>query len=307
MKIGDIGEFGFIKEIRELFGAPEDVLGIGDDCAVLPYGDGELLITTDTLIEGVHFFEGAEPYLLGRKSLAVNLSDVAAMAGKPRWAFLSLSINGERELSWVEEFLRGLKSIATEYGVSLLGGDTTSSDRLYINITLIGENGRGESIKRSTAKAGDIVLTTGKIGCSYAGFVALRDCIEGYDELKRRHLDPTPRLSEALKVKPFATAMIDVSDGLVQDCLHICEESGVGIRLYWDRIPFCKTELVSKEEMICGGEDYELVVCVDRGFREEVENIEDFTVIGEVRKGNRVEVFRDGNVVEIKDCGYSHF
>ena len=307
MKIGDAGEFGLINRIKELFGAPKGVLGIGDDCAILPYGDRELLITTDALVEGVHFFKDAEPYLLGRKSLAVNLSDIAAMAGKPRWAFLSFSINGERELSWVEDFLRGFRDIALEYGVYLLGGDTTSSDKFYINITLIGENGRGESIKRSTAKAGDIVLATGNIGCSYAGFVALRNGVEGYDELKRKHLDPKPRLFEALRVKPFATAMIDISDGLVQDCSHICEESRVGMRLYWDRIPFCKTEFVDREEMICGGEDYELIVCVDNSYRERVENMDNFTVIGDVKEGDRVEILRDGEVVEVEDCGYSHF
>jgi len=307
LKIGELGEFGLIKKIKGLFGAPEGVLGIGDDCAILPYGDRELLITTDTLIEGVHFFEEMEPYLLGRKTLAVNISDVAAMAGAPKWAFLSLSIDGEREFSWVEEFLRGLRSVALEYGISLLGGDTTSSDRLYINITLIGENGIGESVKRSTAKTGDIVLVTGNIGCSYAGFVALRDGIDGYDELKRKHLNPKPRLSEALKVKPFATAMIDVSDGLVQDCLHICEESGVGMKLYWEKIPFCRAEFVSEEEMICGGEDYELVVCVDSNYRDRVEGMDNFTVIGEVKKGSGVEVLKGEDVVEIKDCGYSHF
>lgn len=307
MKIGEVGEFGLIKKIRELFRAEGSVLGIGDDCAILPYGDKELLITTDTLVQGVHFFEGVEPYLLGRKSLAVNLSDIAAMAGKPKWAFLSLSLDIDRELSWIEQFLMGFRDIALEYDVSLLGGDTTSSDKLYISVTLVGENERGKSVKRNTARDGDIVLVTGSIGCSYAGFVALRDGLEGYDELKKRHLDPKPRFFEAFKVAPFATAMIDVSDGLIQDCLHICEESGVGMEIYWDKIPFCRAEFISKEEMLCGGEDYELVVCVKSCFKEKVESMDGFTVIGEVKKGGRIEVLRGGKVVKIKDCGYSHF
>lgn len=307
MKLEELGEFGLIERIRKSLPKSNDFLGIGDDCAIIPCGGKEFLVSVDTLVEGVHFLKDTDPYLLGRKSLSVNISDVAAMAGVPKWAFLSLSLDKDRDVSWVNLFLKGFLDVAKEFNVFLLGGDTTSSDVLTISITIIGESDKGSSIKRSGAKVGDFVAVTGEIGCSYAGLLALKNGFEGCDELKFAHLNPYPKVREALSIKEYATAIIDISDGLIQDCGHICEESGVGIKLYWERIPFCYADFVSKEEMLCGGEDYELVVCFDRKFKDKMKDLNGFTVIGEVVEGSKVSVLKDGIDVKLNDCGFKHF
>ncbi len=307
MKLEELGEFGLIEKIRKGLPKSDDFLGIGDDCAVIPCGDKELLVSVDTLVEDVHFLKNTDPYLLGRKSLSVNLSDVAAMAGVPKWAFLSLSLDKDRNISWVDLFLKGFLDVTKEFNVFLLGGDTTSSEVLTVSVTIIGENKKGSSIKRSGAKVGDLVAVTGKIGCSFAGFSALKNGLKGNDKFKLAHLNPYPKIMEALSIKEYVTAMIDVSDGLIQDCSHICEESGVGIRLYWERIPFCYADFVSKEEMLCGGEDYELVVCFDRRFEEKVKELDGFNIIGEVVEGSNVSVLKDGENVELNNCGFKHF
>jgi len=307
LKLEELGEFGLIERIRKNLPEGGDFLGIGDDCAIIPCGDKELLVSVDTLIEGVHFLENADPYLLGRKSLSVNLSDIAAMAGVPKWTFLSISLDKGRDVAWVDAFLNGFLDVAKEFNVFLLGGDTTKSDVLTISVTIVGENERGSSIKRSGARVGDLVAVTGRIGCSYAGLLALKNDFRRYNELKLTHLNPSPKVREALSIKKYATAMIDVSDGLVQDCNHICEESGVGMKLYWERIPFCYADFVSKEEMLCGGEDYELVVCFDRRFEEKVKDLGGFTIIGEIVQGSKVSVLKDGMDVELNGCGFKHF
>ncbi|WP_022669755.1 thiamine-phosphate kinase [Hippea alviniae] len=303
MNISDIGEFGLIEEIKRLTKNPEGALGIGDDCAIIEYGEKELLVSVDALVEGVHFFEDANPYLLGRKSLAVNISDVAAMAGIPKWCFLSISIGKGVAKEWIDSFMKGFLDLAEEYNVYLLGGDTTSSEKTVINITIIGENRKGKSLKRSTAKVGDLVVVSGRIGCSFAGFKALRDSIEGFEELKDKHLNPKPMVEEALKIRDIATAMIDISDGLVQDCGHIAESSKVKIELFWDKIPFCDTDIATEEEMLCGGEDYQILATI----RSNAGLPDGFYVIGRVVKGEGVVLLKNGKSVELKDCGYRHF
>ena len=303
MKISDIGEFGLIEEIKKLTKKPKNAVGIGDDCAIIECGDKELLVSVDALVEGIHFFEDANPYLLGRKSLAVNISDVAAMAGIPRWCFLSLSIGKGVAKQWIDSFMKGFLDVAEKYNVYLLGGDTTSSEKTVINVTIIGENKKGKSIKRSTAKIGDLVVVSGMIGCSFAGFKALKDNIEGFEWLKDKHLNPKPMVEEALKLKDIATAMIDISDGLIQDCGHIAKSSKVGIELFWDKIPFCDTDIATEEEMLCGGEDYQILATV----KSDAILPDGFYVIGRVVEGEGVVLLKDGKKVKLKDCGYRHF
>ena len=307
MKLEELGEFGLIERIRKSLPYSENLLGVGDDCAIIPYGDKELLVSVDTLVEGVHFFKDTNPYLIGRKSISVNISDIAAMAGVPKWVFLSLSLDGSWDVSWIDLFLKGFLDVAKEFNVFLLGGDTTSSNTLTISLTVIGENEKGSSIKRSGARVGNLVAITGRIGCSYAGLLALKNGFGEHNELKLAHLNPYPKVKEALSIKKYATAMIDVSDGLVQDCSHICEESGVGMNLYWERIPFCYADFVNREEMLCGGEDYELVVCFDRRCEGKVKHLNGFTIIGEVVEGSKVSVLKDDTSVKLDNCGFKHF
>ncbi len=307
MKIKDLGEFGLIEKIKKLTKVSNDVVGIGDDCAIIPFGNKELLVTTDGLVEGVHFFSDIDPYLLGRKAISVNLSDIAAMAGIPKWAFLSISLKSNTDVQWIDKLLDGFLDVLNEFRVELLGGDTTAAGQTVINITLIGINDLGSSIRRSGAKKGDLVAVSGEIGCSFVGLKALINNIKGYEDEKQKHLNPKPRISEALKIKPYANAMIDVSDGLVKDCMHICETSKVGMKLYLDSIPICKNDIITEKEALCGGEDYELVFCFSNEHKNIIENMEEFTIIGEVVEGEQIQLFKNGISLEVEDCGFRHF
>ncbi len=308
MKISDIGEFGLIDIIKKMGATSKGISGIGDDCAIIPMdSQKEIVVTVDTLVKDVHFLGDADPYLLGRKSLAVNISDVAAMAATPKWAFLSLSLRSDTEMDYIESFMKGLYSMADEFGVELLGGDTTGGSNLVITITLIGENPINKSIKRSGANIGDDVYVTGEIGCSYTGLIAIKKKLEGFAKAKKKHLEPTPRVKEALAVREFASAMIDISDGLLQDCLHICEESSVGIEIDLNEVPLCKERLVSETDMISGGEDYELIFTANKKYEKVLKNIENIKKVGRVTDGNSIKVIENGRELHIKHLGFKHF
>lgn len=272
------GEFGFIAGIRERFPAAPGVLGIGDDCAVLPQASGmETLVSTDMLIEGTHFLiDDISPFQLGWKSAAVNVSDIAAMGGRPVATFLSLAIPKGMDDEWLDGFLDGYKALSDRFGVQLLGGDTTSSpDRLCINVTVLGECPAGRSIRRSGACIGDLVCVTGHLGDSAAG---LRAILSGYpgsevaSRLVRRHYEPMPRVEAglALAASEGVHAMMDISDGIGSDLRHIMEESHVGAEVEVDAVPlsddlkaFCSSEGLDPLELaISGGEDYELLFTV---------------------------------------------
>ncbi len=310
--IEDIGEFGLIELIKNHMDSTIEglngVVGIGDDCAVIPLDENrELLVTIDTLVCNRHFYEGTDPFLLGRKALAVNISDVAAMAGDPKYCFLSLTLNNSVSVEYVNRFVEGFVGLASEFSIVLLGGDTVGGDEFSITVALIGENERGLSIRRSGALVGDDVYVTGRIGCSYAGLEAIKRGLDGYEELKKAHLDPIPRLKEARMLRGVASAMIDVSDGLVQDCEHICASSGVGMELFMEEIPFCDTDLVDEKSMIAGGEDYELVFCVRSKYKGKLSVMENIKKIGKVVEGRGVRVVSQSRTLNIEHRGYKHF
>ncbi len=306
MKLSEIGEFGLIDVIQNM-AKHKFKGGIGDDCAVINIDNKkEIVVTTDTLVENVHFFSGTSAYSLGRKSLAVSVSDVAAMAAIPKWAFLSISLN-DMQFDYIKSFMEGFYSLADEFNILLLGGDTTRSSVFSITVTLIGENGIGESVTRGGAQVGDYVYVTGNIGCSYTGLYAITHNLKGFDKLKTIHLNPYPRIKEALSIKPYVSAMIDVSDGLLQDCLHICEHSGVAIEIDFDKIPFCKTNIVEKEKMLSGGEDYELVFCASNKYDTVLQKISNIKRIGTVKNGFGVDVVKGNRKIEIKNLGFKHF
>lgn len=246
MKLKDIGEFGFIKRIESgcLIRDKNVIRGIGDDCCVFKTsGEMASLLTTDMLVEKIHFLLGAiPPYELGRKSLAVNLSDIAAMGGTPREAVISIAIPDRVDLAILDGVYDGMKSMAKEFEVNLLGGDTTSSpEHLVINIALVGEATEDEILYRSGAMVGDVIFLTGPVGSSAAGLDILlkgRE-IEGWKDLIDAHHDPYPhvkagRIIASMKV---ANSLIDVSDGVAADLGHICTESKLGAILEEKMIP----------------------------------------------------------------------
>ncbi len=233
-----LGEFGFISRIAASVATGTGVTtGIGDDAAVTELTPGmQLLTSTDMLLEDVHFRRSwHDPYRLGRKSLAVNISDIAAMGGIPRWATLSLAIPQDLPLDFLDEFTRGFLAMAGEHGVALVGGDTCSSQRgLVVSVTIMGEQLPELIVRRSGARSGDEIWVTGTLGDAALGLRLLEENIPspstGEDYLISRLLDPTPRATVgiALAESGVMSAMIDISDGILGDFGHIAEQSGVG-------------------------------------------------------------------------------
>lgn len=280
MKLSAIGEFGFIARFSPPFiaGLAADNLGIGDDCAVVPWqGDTSLLVTTDMLIEDIHFLRRRiPPQDLGYKSLAVNLSDIAAMGGKPTSAFLSLGIPPDVEVEWLDEFFVGLRELAERWEVKLLGGDTTRSPGpLVINVAVLGRVDNRYVKLRSGAQAGDIIAVTGLLGDSAGGLMILledRALDEEARALLHCHHRPAPHLAEGawLARRDAVHAMMDVSDGIDSDLRRIMERSCCGARVFLERLPLSDTlrgaaaryDWKALELAAAGGEDYCLLVAI---------------------------------------------
>ena len=259
------GEFDFINDIREMFSKIPNggFEGIGDDCAVLPMGDEALVFTSDMLNEGVHFLaDRSTAYQIGYKSLMVNISDVAAMGATPVATLLSLALPEERFGEWATEFMKGYHKASKKYGVKLVGGDTTKSQSdICVSVTAIGRAPLANIKRRSAAKTGDIVMVTGELGASAAG---LRDVLAG--NLRTRnakiHLMPEAQVcaGEWLGVQDAVHAMCDISDGVASDLQHILDESKKSAIL--ESLPVAKG--ATMDDAFCGGEDYKLLLTVDR-------------------------------------------
>lgn len=323
MKLAELGEFGLIDRIaRRVAPSPAVVLGIGDDAAALRPTPGALtLVTSDMLLEGVHFdLSFCDPLSLGRKSLAVNLSDLAAMGAHPRHFLLGIALPAHLPLEFIDGFMTGILEQGERFGATLVGGDTCASrGGLAISITALGEQLPERVVARSGAAAGDLICLTGTVGDAAAGLVELRRGVrEGF--LVARQLDPQPRVEAgvALAEAGLVSAMIDVSDGVLADLTHICELSGVGAVLELARLP-----LSEPYRAVCGadpfalalggGEDYELLFCVPKGKRGEVEALLaglglPLSVVGEIVAGSAVElVDPQGGAYLPATRGFDHF
>lgn len=336
MEISELGEFGLIDRLTESIPLKNEstLLGVGDDSAVLAYGDKETLVTTDLLLEGVHFDVRYVPLKhLGYKSAVVNFSDIYAMGGTPRQLLVSLGVSSRFTVENLEEIYSGLRLACEIYGVDLVGGDTSASvTGLVISITCLGEVEKGEEIRRSGAKPTDLVCVSGDLGAAYMGLQLLerenrvaaesgkdfQPDFAGKEYILERQLKPEARkdIIEALRregVKP--TSMIDVSDGLSSELLHICKASGVGCRVYEDRIPIDFQTAMMAEEFnmnlvtaaMNGGEDYELLFTVPLTDREKIEKISGVRMIGYVTEPGlgAMLVTRDGGELPIKAQGWN--
>ena len=256
-------EFGLIDKIAAMCSRLPDNgwEGIGDDCAVLPSGSESTVVTADMLVEGVHFLRhAATAREIGRKSLAVNLSDVAAMGARPVATVLSIAIPEDAAGEWVEQFMEGYTELSAEYGVALVGGDTTASKSgVVVNVTAFGTAPAANIKRRSAAVAGDIIAVSGRLGGSGAG---LRDILAGHcdTEAARIHMNPTPQVAEGqwFGSQKAVHAMMDISDGVASDLRHIMERSGVGAEVELDAVP-ADSDL---RTALCAGEDYKLLLTV---------------------------------------------
>jgi thiamine-monophosphate kinase len=337
MRVRQLGELGLIHQIRESgSGRPTPGVrtGIGDDAAVLDLTPGAaLLATTDLLIEGVHFRRAsASPRDIGWKAMAVNLSDIAAMGGVPRWALVALALPASAEAGDVDAFYAGMRDAGEPHDVVIVGGDTSASlEGWVITVTLLGEH-TGTPRLRSMARPGDAVAVTGALGHSAAGLAALARGPEHprsgepavLAKVATAHLRPTPRVTEGrwLATQPAVHALMDTSDGLATDLAHICRESHVAARVALDRLPMSSAVLEAArllganpiEWATGGGEDYELLLTCDRdaaldlaeGLRSATGT--SLTVIGEITSGAPGVTWVDarGEVVPVR-AGYEHF
>lgn len=324
--IREIGEFGLIERIAGRFpGGAGVAIGIGDDAAAVEVSPGRLsLISTDMLVEGVHFdLSLCDPVSLGRKSLAVNLSDIAAMGGEPRHFLLSLAVPSTTNLDFLDNYILGMLQRAEEFGLTLIGGDTCASpDRLVLSVTVLGEQLREKVVRRSGARPGDHVCVTGTIGDSALGLLLLKKG-EREGAAIARHLDPAPRVREgkALADATLPSAMIDVSDGLLADLGHILDSSLVGARIFRDSLPlsshfrehFAAWTDESLSLALAGGEDYELLFTVDPESLPSVFSLLEklgtpVAVIGSVTMERGLNVVdADGAKVSCLKKGYDHF
>ena len=325
----EIGEFGLIGRIRKWMATSDPVLirGIGDDVAVVEVGRKVLLVTTDILIENIHFKRAwIDPYRLGKKALAVNVSDIAAIGGTPEFFLISLGLPKNLPLPFITSFYRGLKEGAKRFNVDLIGGDTSVSREIIINICVLGNGRKGNLVFRNGARVGDDLFVSGTLGDAALGLRILQE--KGFKErptgLVEKHLSPSPRieLGQAIANHHWATSMIDVSDGLLIDTNHLLEESNVGARIWEDRVPlsslyrkwigsFSKNPL---QMALSGGEDYELLFTAPPKIRKRISNLArslkiPLTRIGEIlpqERGFRM-VGKDGKEYLPSRLGFEHF
>lgn len=333
--IGDVGEFGLIERVAQIVGAthPNVVVGVGDDVAVLDVGGADLLLATvDCQVEGVHFLRDAiPPHALGRRALAINLSDIAAMGGEATFALVSLVLPDDLDVAWVEAMYRGMREEADRAGLAIVGGNMARSpDGVIVDVTVLGRVMPEHLLLRSGARPGDMVLVTGTLGDAAAGLHLLLHPETEVAEAERGYLltrlfTPTARLVEgrAIAQSGRATAMIDISDGLGSDVAHICERSRVGIRLWAERLPVTEAAQRVAEQAgqpawawaLQGGEDYELCFTAPReavsDLQRAVAMVSDtpVTVVGEVLPADagRHLILPDGNEVPLEAGGWRHF
>lgn len=337
MTLRRLGEFGLIARLqsRLKYRSPQIIAGIGDDCAVYQGKAGKYqIVSSDTLMETVHFeLSTTSPEQLGRKALAVNISDIAAMGGAPTLALISLGIPKKISVRFLDRFYEGLNQISGEYHVEIAGGDTVSSPKhFHINITIVGEVPKKRWFSRAGARPGDKILVTGSLGDAALGLKLLQSKKKwagpraAKNSLIRKHLDPVPPILESAmlaKSKAKITAMIDVSDGLAQDLGHICKASGVGAVLQEVLLPKSQAfekicvlnEIPPREWVLAGGEDYELLFTLRP---ENVKNLiyrfkkagKRLTHIGEItaEAGKTVLVKPNGrSEILRKPLGFNHF
>jgi len=332
MLLKEIGEFGFIERFKPWFAdlVTQSQVGIGDDCAIISSNHEEdWLITTDLLMEDVHFLRSATtPEQLGYKSLAVNLSDIAAMGGKPVGTFLSIAIPPDIDVEYLDAFMNGYHQLSEKYSTPLLGGDTTRSMKpLVINVCVLGTCLKGMARKRTMAAVGDVVCVTGPLGDSAGGLQILLNQIPRSDVnryLLDKHHTPEPRIYEGqwLAGNQSVHAMIDISDGIASDLNHILKASGVAAQIQLDRIPL-SDQLVrvtaqhgwnAIELAVGGGEDYELlftaspesVEIIQQTFQNLFKN--QIYQIGRIIDGSpEIHWLKGTNEMKLSTTGFNHF
>lgn len=337
LEINQLGEFGLIDRIRRKFSLhhPNSVYGIGDDAAVMDAGKDFLLVATDMLVEGIHFDLTYTPiHHLGYKAVAVNVSDIAAMNGKAEQITVSIALSNRFSVEAVDALYQGIKAACDSYKVDLVGGDTTSSaSGLIISITALGRVVKEKVAYRHGAKEHDILCVTGDLGGAFMGLQVLerekevflsnpdmQPGLEKYDYIVGRQLKPEARTEIIFDLEEFGvvpTSMIDISDGLASELLHLSNESNVGVRIYEEKVPVDQLTYETAVEFkldpitcaLNGGEDYELLFTINKADQEKLKHHPDIHMIGYIhsRTDQNVMITKQGNVVPLRAQGWDHF
>jgi thiamine-monophosphate kinase len=335
--ISTLGEFGLIDHIAKGFSIanPTSLFGIGDDAAVIDAGEEVLLLSTDMMAEGIHFDLAYTPLThLGYKAVAVNVSDIAAMNGKPEQIIVAIGISNRFSVEAIDALFEGIRAACKDFAVDLVGGDTTASaSGLILNISILGRTKKGNEVYRSGAKDKDVICVTGDLGAAYIGlqilqrekevFLAnpnMQPQLDKHEYVVGRQLKPKARMDiihelAELGVKP--TAMIDISDGLASELFHISKNSNVGVRIFEDKIPIDQEAFNTAVEFgldpftsaLNGGEDYELLFTIKQSDVEKLKKHHDIQFIGYIHPNQKenVLVTKGENVVPLKAQGWVHF
>ncbi len=336
-EISQLGEFGLIDRIKGdiKIHNPSSLMGIGDDAAVIDAGEEVLLLSTDMLLEGIHFDLSYTPLQhLGYKAVAVNVSDIAAMNGKPEQIVIGLAISNRFSVEAVDMLYQGIRAACENYKVDLAGGDTSASPSgLVISVSVLGRTKKGNEVYRSGAKDKDIICVTGDLGGAYIGLQILerekevfltdpnmQPKLDNHEYAIGRQLKPEARMDiihelADLGIRP--TAMIDVSDGLASELLHLSKSSGMGMRIFENKIPIDENAFNTAVEFkldpytcaLNGGEDYELLFTIHQSDFEKIKNHSDIHFIGYVHPDatQNVMITKNKNVIALKAQGWEHF
>jgi thiamine-monophosphate kinase len=334
-ELSELGEFGLIKHLTQFIELNQEstLKGVGDDAAVIDYKDEQTVISTDMLVEGVHFDLSYVPLRhLGYKSVVVNLSDIFAMNAVPKQILVSIAISSKFSLEALEELYAGMLLACKKYKVDLVGGDTTSSrSGLVLSITALGSSKAENIVYRNTAKEGNLLCVSGDLGGAYMGLQILerekavfkdnpnlQPDLEGKDYILERQLKPEARQDviqqlKELNIRP--TAMIDISDGLSSEILHLCQQSEVGVELYEDKLPIDPLTFETAREfnldptvcVLSGGEDYELLFTIPISDYDKIKTSMDITVIGHITNASKgcLMVAKAGTVHELTAQGWN--
>lgn len=336
-ELSSLGEFGLIDHITKHIELYQDstIKGVGDDAAILKFNEEQIVVTTDLLLEGIHFDLSYVPLKhLGYKAIVVNLSDVFAMNAHPTQVLVSIGVSNRFSLEAVEEIYQGMNIACKRYGVDLVGGDTSASKQgLVISVTAIGKQSAEKIVKREGASINDLVCVTGDLGAAYMGLQLLereknvylsnpeiQPDLEGFDYIVERQLKPEARkdIIDLFKERDLVpTSMIDVSDGLASEILHLCKSSGLGANIYEEKIPidpmtYESARSFNLDPTVCalsGGEDYELLFTIKQSDFDKIKNNPDISVIGHMTQSSEGAqlISKSGNQHNITAQGWNAF
>ena len=336
-ELSDLGEFGLIDHITKHIELTQSstIKGVGDDAAILNFSDEQVVVSTDLLLEGIHFDLAYVPLKhLGYKAIMVNLSDIFAMNAHPTQVLVSIGLSNRFSLEAIEEIYQGMHIACKRYGVDLVGGDTSASKQgLVISVTAIGKQSAEKITKRDTAQINDLICVTGDLGAAYMGLQLLereknvylsnpqiQPDLEGYDYIVERQLKPEARtdMVELFQERNLIpTSMIDVSDGLASEILHLCKASNVGVNIYEEKIPidpmtYESARSFNLDPTVCalsGGEDYELLFTIKQSDFEKIKNNPDISIIGHITQASEGAqlISKSGNQHNITAQGWNAF